>query len=536
MSPLNIIFGLLLIACFSGCKGKYDNKTSTKEQFVFSSILKDSLLKSGLDPRFISKSIQSIDSGIKSKDLQKISIVDLVIYDSLVGADKIKLAIAFLDNTLQFPDSFITDSTQYRYYSRTLAFKAYEMEISENFAECKELLEELLLLNKKWKVNNNSIYANLTLGNINTRYGDYNKAVNYLNKCKEESFVKGDKTNYNRACNGLAVAYKYQNRFDLAIENLQKVQDEAELYSKTYSCIELADNFLALHKYPEAKKNVESGRRLVKGLELEDNNDLTAELYSISGAMQKDLGNNDAALSDFNNAVKLKALGGINPVSREFAKLYLNLGTVYFRKSLLRNSMSYINRSLNTFCSIDTASLFSVPTKSQLYSENTILDALDLKAEVLQSLYQQTPNPKYLTTAIQCYTLSFEVEKKLMQYFSYDESKLLMLNESRQRSQKAIALCYQLYQLTKDNQWAQKAFGFAEKNKAFVLLESVKRIMHCKTIASIKKCNPCNCNWPITNAAWPKQPEILPNKKYSNKKLNWRMIFFLPIPHWAGKA
>lgn len=475
MSIKRLLLGLFSITTLSKCTSDNRNNTSSKAGSNSFINLKDSILSSDLNADLIAKSIFTLDSASKAFDIKNIANINLALYDSFVAIDKTKLAIAFLDNTLQIPSNLITDTLQYRYYSRTLAYKAYEMEIIENFAECKELLEELLLLNKKWNVNNNSIYTNLTLGNINTRYGDYNKAVNYLNKCKEESLIKEDKINYNRACNSLAVAYKYQGKFDLAIENLKEVQGEAELYSKTFSCIELADNYLALHKYPETRKKILNGMQLVRGLEEADMQDLSAELYSISGAMQKELGNLDAALSDFNNAVKLKALGGINPASREFAKLYLNLGTVYFRKSMLRNSMSNINRSLNTFCSIDTASLFSVPTQSQLYSENTILDALDLKAEVLQSLYNQTPDLQYLSTAILCYTLSFEVEKKLMQYFSYDESKLLMLNESRQRSQKAINLCYQLYQLTKDNQWARKAFEFAEKNKAFVLLESVKR-------------------------------------------------------------
>ncbi len=475
MLSKHLLSVVLFIVFFSKCTSDSDNKALVETQFSFSTNLKDSLVNSGLDSVFILQSIKSLDKAIINRDIRILAILDLAIYDSLLNVDKTKLAIAFLDNTLQVDNNLIRDTTQYRYYSRTLAYKAYEMEITENFNECKELLEELLLLNKKWNVNNNSIYANLTLGNISTRYGDYSKAVNYLSKCKEEALLKSDKINYNKACNNLAIAYKYQSSFDLAIENLKEVQNEAELYSKTFSNIELADNYLALHNYPESQKNLNNGWKLLEGLEEEDKNDLSSELYSIGGSMQKELGNNDAALTDFNNAIKLKALGGVDPTSREFAKLYLNLGTIYFRKSLLQNSMNYVNRSLNTFCPIDTTNLFSIPTKSQLYSENPILDALDLKAEILQEFYQQTPNLKYLTTAIQCYTLSFEVEKKLMQYFSYDESKLLMLSESRLRSQKAINLCYQLYQLTKDNQWAQKAFEFAEKSKAFVLLESVKR-------------------------------------------------------------
>jgi hypothetical protein len=77
--------------------------------------------------------------------------------------------------------------------------------------------------------------------------------------------------------------------------------------------------------------------------------------------------------------------------------------------------------------------------------------------------------------AVSCYDLSFEVERKLLLNFTYDDSKLRMLKESRQRSEKAITLCYELFTISKNPLWINKAFWFAERNKSFILLESVKR-------------------------------------------------------------
>lgn len=50
-----------------------------------------------------------------------------------------------------------------------------------------------------------------------------------------------------------------------------------------------------------------------------------------------------------------------------------------------------------------------------------------------------------------------------------------MVQENRRQVENAIGVCYRLYQETKNTQWADQAFLFAEHNKSFVLNESVKR-------------------------------------------------------------
>ena len=473
---LRFLGGILVITLIGRCSADQStNHLPIKTPFEFSSSLKDSFVNSGLDSAFIVRSVRSLDSAMAQRDLGTLANIDKLIYDSLVGLNNTNLAIAFLDNTLRFRESMVKDSGLYDDYSKALAFKAYEMQTSERFAEMKELLEELLELNRKWNSNKNAIYANLALGNVYTRYGDYDKAIKHLTICREDAAGNGDKANFNKACNNLAIAYKYEGKHELAIDNLKKVQNDAAPYSQTISSIELADNYMALLRYEDVENNIKAGLQHAAQLEEDDKNDLSAELYIIRGSLQALRGDNDQSLADFSHARDLKALSGMNPASREFGKLYLNIAAAYSAKSAFGNSLAYINKALATFCEIDSVNLLSLPARGELYAENTILEALDAKAGALQKLFDENKNIGYLQTAVDCYALSFEVERKLLQYFSYNNSKLLMLTESRHRSQTAIALCYQLYQTTKDNSWAEMAFQFAEKNKSFVLLESVKR-------------------------------------------------------------
>ena len=161
--------------------------------------------------------------------------------------------------------------------------------------------------------------------------------------------------------------------------------------------------------------------------------------------------------------------------NREAGKTYNKLGSIYQLMHIKDSSIYYYNKALFTVANIDTNDVFSVPHKNEIYAENTIIETLENKASWMAAYADSASNPaQYLTCAVNCYDRIMDVEYKLLQYFNYDNSKLLMLKESRARSEKAINACYKLYKVDKQH-WAEEAFRFAERNKSFILLESVKR-------------------------------------------------------------
>ncbi|HRH61594.1 MAG TPA: hypothetical protein PL045_13545, partial [Chitinophagaceae bacterium] len=160
---------------------------------------------------------------------------------------------------------------------------------------------------------------------------------------------------------------------------------------------------------------------------------------------------------------------------REVGKLLNNIGNTCEAAGETDSALYYYHKALYTVADIDTANIFSLPTEKNLYAENTILESLDNMANCMTAHCNEINQQPWLSHAAACYALSMETERKLMLNFSYDESKYLMLQSSRKRSEKAIDVCYRLYHLTHNNKWVDKSFQFAEKNKAFVLLESVKR-------------------------------------------------------------
>jgi CHAT domain-containing protein len=345
----------------------------------------------------------------------------------------------------------------------------------ENYLLLKEKLQLIQLQREA--------YVNMRLGIQYNIVGDIKKSLKHYSLGADEYLLSEDNDNYVACVNNKAIAFNELKLFDSSINNIKSCYKIPGIAAgiKALQLAMLADAELQNGLLKDSKQHIDEGLGIINSipsiLYSPDILDRKSQIYFVKYKIENAENNIDRSFQFLKESAKMEQLqssGAANP--RQFAKRLLALG---FRYKELRQydtaSVFYhlaLKKILNT---VDSSSIFSLPSPSQLYAENTIQEALDAKASAFQQLYLQKPDIKYLSTAVQCYTLSFEVERKLMQYFSYDESKLLMLKESRQRSQQAIGICYQLYQLTKNKEWAEKAFLFAEKNKAFVLLESVKR-------------------------------------------------------------
>ncbi len=161
--------------------------------------------------------------------------------------------------------------------------------------------------------------------------------------------------------------------------------------------------------------------------------------------------------------------------NRYNGKVLVGIASNFLKTAVTDSAIYYAHKALSTVTNIDTSDLLSLPVAHGLYVENTIKESTDILAEAFTKKYDQTNDEHFAAAAIACYDIAFTVENKLLSYYEYDESKLALMADSRNRSEKAITLCYRLLQKTRDQQWAQKAFVFGERNKSVVLLQSLKK-------------------------------------------------------------
>ena len=340
-------------------------------------------------------------------------------------------------------------------------------------------LEKAIGLNHQFPVlaNKNERYAYQRLGILYNQWGDLKKALGYYDL--QNALI--DKTEYNalaKLAGNRSIALKETGLIDSAIKIIEDVLPLPDIkpMRRVILFISLLEAQIQKGLFPAANLNIRAAFNILDTITVTPEvNEIKAFAFKNKGILEKLNKQYTADIQSQLLALKYYTASGRSN-GRDLGKIFIELGKGYAGTgnydSALINYQLAINKVLPQADSVD---FNAVPLPSQVYAENTIMEALDAKAGALQVKYTQTHQIKFLETAVRCYEVSFEVERKLMQNFSYDESRLIMLKESRQRSEIAIGLCYRLLQMTKNTGWTEAAFRFAEKSKAFVLLESIKR-------------------------------------------------------------
>ncbi len=106
-----------------------------------------------------------------------------------------------------------------------------------------------------------------------------------------------------------------------------------------------------------------------------------------------------------------------------------------------------------------------LPSEAQLFGENTLVDALDLHAELFSFQHKNE-------AALKAYAFAAQVNDLLNNDQLQQASKLRLQASDKVRSEKRLALIYDLYKNEKKETWLEKALRISERSKSSVVLAS----------------------------------------------------------------
>lgn len=404
-------------------------------------------------------------------------------YDSLYAlyraSHKIDLlypAGVFADSIFSYNSVLIKDSGLRKIYFKTLFYRAINLNDLGYFVKSREFFDKYILLYHEYDLSEQKrlAYAQLYSANIYSRFGEYKKASGLLQQSLKYYVSINDTVGISSSILNLSIPLKELQRYVEAEQILQQIfiLPTVATKRKGVACIELADIYVRQHKTSNAGLQIQKAKQFLSGIS--GIAEVYASLYSVEGDWQM-LNNKPAeALAAYNRSLdSLKVAAAQNLRSREIGKTYIAIGKALEQLHFSDSALFYYNRALYTVTAVDTLNNFSLPQQKDLYAENTIAEALCARADCIISRGME--NTEELENAVSCYQLAFATESKLLNAFSYDESRLYMVEQTRLHTEKAIDICYRLLKKTNDNRWAAAAFLFAEHNKSFVLKESVKR-------------------------------------------------------------
>lgn len=307
------------------------------------------------------------------------------------------------------------------------------------------------------------------LASIFNRLGDIRQSLLLRQRQLARSSKAGTPDHLATTYINLAILYDDTGRSDTALTLLHQALQLKDI--SIYSRAKLLCTLAAVQQKDAPAAALSTGYEALALLQrFEERGDTLysmGSLYETLAAASRRMGSTSAEHL-FHIALRKKIDYEGTERTREIGKTYLALADYYHEKQDTQQAIAALQKALYTVTDTDTADIYSLPLKKNLYAENTIMEALDAKAGWMLQ-HGRT------THAIQCFDLAFEVERKLLEHVAYDESKLMMLKESRTRSEKAVACCWQLYQQTGNPEWITKAWQFAEKSKGITLLHSIRQ-------------------------------------------------------------
>ncbi len=305
------------------------------------------------------------------------------------------------------------------------------------------------------KLSNYDIIENCLqkLGNLYTIIGDYDNAENII---KQYFYTANRENNLSlkfTAINNLCIVYQKTGRINESIDLLEKALqfEKVSNVQKGILWNNLGNNNLAINKKDKAQICYENSIQFLKN---------TADYESLANSYR-----NIALLNnDFNSFEKAKKLFFHNKktTTQTIAKLYLDEATLFFGNKNFLETQKSLCKVFKILIPNYTNKKEILPEANALYADNTLLDALDLQAELFLAQNQ-------LQKALISFQLAFHLEDLFHSLQVYETSKIITEIRNHNRIEKCLEIYFSLYQKEKKTAYLENAFELQEQTKAAVL-------------------------------------------------------------------
>jgi CHAT domain-containing protein len=136
---------------------------------------------------------------------------------------------------------------------------------------------------------------------------------------------------------------------------------------------------------------------------------------------------------------------------------------LYFQKSLIALSANFNNNNLN-----------SNPVASEVFSQIHFLRSLKNKANALSKRAFETKSLEDYKLSLLAYEQVSDLFTNIRLGYVSEESKLLLADNEFETFSNALETCFNLYNLTNNPEYIEKAFFYSESGKSSILNESIQ--------------------------------------------------------------
>lgn len=306
------------------------------------------------------------------------------------------------------------------------------------------------------------------LGNIYSRLGDFERAQNLLQRGIDYG-KKIDKPEIGKY-GDLAIALYEQGKHEealkvveegLAVPNLPVNVTITTRLSEAAAWLSLGDTKKALEATEKVPPLI---GQLTKESEI---NYYSGGYHNRLGDVESALGHLESAIENYRKAAEFEAAVS-GPNSREVGKNYASVGDCYFRKKEFENALQAFQQTLQTVLPDFKPQNARENPSATLFekAENTIIQGLEGKARCFEALGD-------FDKALECYELIPSAEAKLLATHAFEKSSQQAVEASRPRFDVGIGIARNLYEKTKNAEYARRAFQLTEQARGILLMKTI---------------------------------------------------------------
>ncbi len=311
------------------------------------------------------------------------------------------------------------------------------------------------------------------LGNLYTTIGDYDNAENTIKSYYYNATIEKNQQQKYAAVLNLTNVFQTTGRIRDAIDLLQKtLQKETLTSSQKGNLLNNLGNayylstkglFMEREAYDKAEKSFLVSASLLK-TDPSQSKSLSNAYRNLATIYSQ---HQQFTLANSYMEKATKAFFMVpNATPRERAKLYFEIANLHFQQNEFTLAEENIKAVFTVLIPNYSKSKNLLPNENLLYAETTLLDALDLQAEIFTASNQ----PK---NALEAYQHSFHIEALLQSLLVYEHSKIITQLRNRNRTEKCLAIYFSLYEKEKNFKYIEKAFLLSESTKSAVLKEQL---------------------------------------------------------------
>lgn len=270
-----------------------------------------------------------------------------------------------------------------------------------------------------------------------------------------------------------AKEYYLKNLEMLKRLNQQQINSKDKDFAKVYQRL--------AHCYNELNLLDSTEYYLKKAFALQENDGsyrkyLTLEIYTDLKANQ---GQSSSAIRSGLESIRLAHISFAKFNKHpNLARQYTHLGEIYQKVNQIDSAVHYFHEAfLYLARGFEDKNIRSVPKAAQCFTEFDVIRSLKGKAKALYLRYLESQDIRDLKASIDTYEMTHEFIGRLKQDFSTMGSKQQLAGDVLEVYEGAIETALALHEVTGDQAYLEKAFFFAEANKAIILLESMNERM-----------------------------------------------------------